>query len=173
MLLVDVGLLQSLSYVAAAIGVCTAAAYYVMNLRYQNRTRQAQLFMQVHARWADRAFIKGFYDILNIWDWKDFDDWGSKYGQRSNEEAFLTFCEIIWYFDGVGLLVREGLIDIGLVEAIYLDRVINLWEKGYTLAMGLRELNQNPDYYGNFEYLYREMKKRQVKSSTPTTPDGP
>ena len=67
-MLVDVGLLQSLSYVAAAIGVSTAAVYYVMNLRYQNRTRQAQLFMQVHARWADRAFIKGFYDILNIWE---------------------------------------------------------------------------------------------------------
>ena len=160
--MVDVGLLQSLSYAAAAIGVCVATAYYVMTLRNQNRTRQAQLFMQVHAQWGDRAFIKGFYDILNKWEWKDFDDWGSKYGQSSNEEAFLTFCEIIWYFDGVGLLVRERLIDIGLVEAIYLDRVIKLWDKGYTLTMGLRELNRNPDYYGNFEYLYNELKKRHA-----------
>jgi len=72
----------------------------------------------------------------------------------------------------VGQLLREGLIDIGLVEAMYSDRVIKLWEKGYTLTMGLRELNRNPDYYGNFEYLYREMKKRQVKPSTPATLDG-
>ena len=172
LLLVDVGLLQSLSYIAAAIGVFTAVVYYVMNLRNQNRTRQAQLFMQVHARWADRDFIKGFFNILNVWEWKDFDDWNSKYGQRNNEEAFLTFCEIMWYLDGVGLMVREGLIDISLVEAIYLDRIIKIWEKGYTLALGLRELNRNPDYYGNFEYLYREMKNRQIKPSTPTTPNG-
>ena len=171
-MLVDVGLLQSLSYVAAAIGVFTAAAYYMMNLRNQNRTRQAQLFMQVHARWGDRAFIKGFYDIWNIWEWKDLDDFWAKYGQRSNEEAFFTMIEVVWYFEGVGQLLREGLIDIKLVEAMYSDRVIKLWEKGYPITMGLRELNRNPDYYGNFEYLYKELKKRQAKPSTPATHDG-
>ena len=90
MLLVDVGLLQSLSYVAAAIGVCIAAAYYVLILRFQNKTRQAQLFMQIHAQWGDMAFLKGFYDILNRWHWKDWNDFWAKYGPVSNEEAFLT-----------------------------------------------------------------------------------
>lgn len=172
MLLVDVSLLQSLSYVAAAIGVFMAAAYYVMMLRFQNRTRQAQLFMQIHAQWESRAFIKGFYDILNVWKWKDWDDFWAKYGQRSNEEAFITMTEVIWYFEGVGQLLKDGLIDISLVEAMYLDRVIKLWEKGYPITMGLREMHRNPDYYGNFEYLYKEMKKRQAKPSTPASPDG-
>jgi len=54
---------------------------------------------------------------------------------------------------------------------MYSDRVIQLWEKGYPIAMRLREHYQNPNYYGNFEYLYKELKKRQVKPSTPTTPD--
>jgi len=171
MLLVDVGLLQSLSYVAAAIGVCTAAAYYVMILRFQNKTRQAQLFMQIHAQWGDMAFLKGFYDILNRWHWKDWNDFWTKYGPVSNEEAFLTMTKVIWYFEGVGQLLRDGLIDINLVEAMYSDRVIQLWEKGYPIAMRLREHYQNPDYYGNFEYLYKELKKRQVKPSPPATPD--
>jgi hypothetical protein len=140
-----------------------------MNLRFQNKTRQAQLFMQIHEQWKDRTFIKGFYEMLNKWEWKDFYDFLAKYGQGSNEEAFITMVEVVWYFEGVGQLLREELIDIGLVEAMYSDRVIRLWEKGYPIILGLRELNQNPDYYGNFEYLYREMKKRQEKSSTPTT----
>lgn len=137
----DVSLLQSLSYVAAAIGVCIAAANCVMMLRFQNRTRQAQLFMQIHAQWGDRAFIKGFYEILNLWEWKDWDEFWSKYGQRSNEEAFLTLIEVVWYFEGIGQLLGEGLIDIGLVEAMYSDRVIKLWEKGYPITMELREMH--------------------------------
>ena len=80
--------------------------------------------------------------------------------------------EVGWYFDGVGQLLRDKLIDIRIVDTMYSDRVIRFWEKGYPIVMGLRELYRNPDYYGNFEYLYREMKKRQVKPSTPATPEG-
>ncbi len=109
---------------------------------------------------------------MNRWEWKDWDDFWAKYGQRSNEEAFITVIEVVWYFEGVGQLLRDGLIDIRLVDAMYSDRVIRLWEKGYPIVVGLREQYRNPDYYGNFEYLYRELKKRHVKPSTPTRPDG-
>ena len=162
MSLVDVGLLQTLSYVAAAIGVCVAAAYYVMTLRNQSKTRQAQLFMQIHAQWRDRAFIKGFYDMLNVWEWDDNEDFWAKYGQRPNEDAFITILEVCWYFEGVGQLLRDGLIDVRLVDAMYSDRVIRLWEKALPIVVGLREMYGNPDYYGNWEYLYSELKKRHV-----------
>jgi len=162
--LVDVGLLQSLSYVAAAIGVCVATAYYVMTLRNQNRTRRAQLFMQIHEQWRDRNFIKRFYDALNNWEWEDEGDFWNRYGQGPNEEAFITVIEVAWYFDSVGQLLRDGLIDIGLVYAMYSDRVIRLWEKFLPIVEGLREQYRNPDYYGNFEYLYDELKKRHVGS---------
>jgi len=160
MSLVDVGSLQSLSYAAAAIGVCVATAYYVMTLRNQNRTRQAQLFMQIHEQWRNRNFIKRFYDALNNWEWEDEGDFWRRYGQGPNEEAFITVIELAWYFDGVGQLLRDGLIDIGLVYAMYSDRVIRLWEKFLPIIEGLRD--QNPEYYGNFEYLYEELKKRHV-----------
>jgi hypothetical protein len=144
--------------------------YYLMILNNQQKnqqvafeTRQAQLFMQIHSQWKDREFIRRFYDTLNNWEWKDNKDFWSKYGQEANEEAFITMIEIAWYFEGVGHLLRDKLIDIRLVEALYVDRVIRIWEKMYPITVGLRESERNPDYYGNFEYLYREMKKRQVK----------
>lgn len=80
--------------------------------------------------------------------------------------------EIAWYFEGVGQLLKDRLIDIRLVDAMYSDRVIRLWEKFYPIVVGLREQYRNPDYYGNFEYLYRELKKRHVEPSTPASPDG-
>ncbi len=66
-MMVDLTLLQSVSYIAGALGVCVAAAYYVLNLRevrlnriasnlttpssYQSQsdleTRHAKLFMDI------------------------------------------------------------------------------------------------------------------------------
>jgi TRAP-type C4-dicarboxylate transport system permease small subunit len=39
-MIVDITLLQSVSYVAAAIGVCIAAFYYALNLRETTKNRR-------------------------------------------------------------------------------------------------------------------------------------
>jgi hypothetical protein len=72
--------------------------------------------------------------------------------------------EVCWYFEGVGQLLRDGLIDVRLVDAMYSDRVIRLWEKAFPIVLELRESYRNPDYYGNWEYLYDELKKRHLES---------
>jgi len=161
---------QTIFQFLQTISIMVGITYYLMILNNQQKnqqaafeTRQAQLFMQIHSQWKDREFIKGFYDILNRWEWKDNEDFWAKYGQDANEDAFITIVEIAWYFEGVGQLLRDKLIDIRLVDAMYSDRVIRLWEKSYPIVVGLREQYRNPDYYGNYEYLYKELKKRQVK----------
>ena len=41
--MVDLALLQSVSYIAGALGVCVAAAYYVLNLRISQRNQELTL----------------------------------------------------------------------------------------------------------------------------------
>ena len=41
--MVDLSLLQSVSYIAGALGVCVAAAYYVMNLRENRKNGRVTL----------------------------------------------------------------------------------------------------------------------------------
>ena len=38
--MVDLALLQSVSYIAGALGVCVAAVYYVLNLRETTKNRR-------------------------------------------------------------------------------------------------------------------------------------
>ena len=159
---------EFLAIILTGLGLTVSITYYTMVLRNQNKTRQAQLFMQVHSQWKDRAFIKGFYDILNNWEWEDVEDFWVKYGQVADEDAFITVIEVAWYFEGVGQLLRDGLIDIRLVDSMYSSRVIDLWEKFYPVAIYLREQGfgrENPDNYNNFEYLYTALKKRREKLS--------
>jgi len=162
---------ELLAIILTGLGLTASITYYAMVLRNQNKTRQAQLFMQVHSQWKDRAFIKGFYDMLNNWEWENIEDFWAKYGQNVNEEAFITAAEVCFHFEGVGQLLRDGLIDIDLVDSMYSTRAIDLWEKLYPIAKYLRAQafgRPNPDYYKNFEYLYTTLKKRRETLSNVT-----
>ena len=108
---------ELLAIVLTGLGLTASVTYYAMVLRNQNKTRQAQLFMQVHSQWKDRAFIKGFYNMLNDWEWEDIDDFRSKY--LANEQTFITGIEVVFHFEGVGQLLRDGLIDIEMVDSVF------------------------------------------------------
>jgi len=153
--------LQTISVVITATSVVVALSYYILNIRNINQTRQAQLFMQIHSQWNDREFVEQFMDLLNLWEWRDPDDFWNRYGQRTNLEAYISLTSILWYFEGVGVLLKNRLVNINLIDALYSDRYVRFWEKFEPILQDLREDFDNPNYYQNGEYLHDELKKHQ------------
>ena len=77
--MVDLALLQSVSYIAGALGVGVAAIYYVMTLRVTQRsmkntleTRQIQMFMNIYSQFWGREFQRQWNDMMN-WEYRDLD----------------------------------------------------------------------------------------------------
>jgi hypothetical protein len=73
--------IQAAYYMVAATGVLVAAAYYVMNIRTNQRnmkttldTRQAQLYMTIYQDLTSTETIDKFIKILNM-QFKDFDEY--------------------------------------------------------------------------------------------------
>jgi hypothetical protein len=122
--LVDLALLQSVSYIAGALGVCVAAAYYVMNLRITQRnqelmlksqeqnleTRQAQLYMQITQRFTESYWdnFKTIYDA----EWNNFDEFLDWYKDRENTKIVNL---VLTPFENAGVLVRKNLLDVEMV----------------------------------------------------------
>lgn len=86
--MIDLPILQVVRDFVAIFGVIAGLTYYVMTVRNQNRTRQAQLFMPIYSRFQEKDFMRQYSDITNIWDWKDFNDFSEKYGPTNNPEAY-------------------------------------------------------------------------------------
>ena len=63
----------------------------------------------------------------------------------------------VW--EGVGVMVRENLIDIRLVALTASGDIMILWEKLFPLIEGLREHNNWPRFSVEYEYLYNEIKR--------------
>lgn len=151
------------SVIIPTLGIAVPLSYYVIYLRTVKQTRQAQLFMQIHSQWIDKKFVNQFMDLLNLWKWSDSDDFWSKYGQVENPEAFNSLTGVLWYFEGVGVLLNKELIEIDVVDAMYSDRYVQFWEKFEPILQEIRSDFKTPRYYKYSEYLYNRLNKYQKK----------
>jgi hypothetical protein len=144
----------------AIFGVIAGFTYYVMTVRNSQRmqqmtleTRQAQLFMQVYDRWASRDMTKMEYEFQQ-WEWDDYDDYVSKYHDLENRSLRTTICK---YYEGIGVLVKRGLIDPTFVDDLMSSAIMKYWEKYEPIAKEDRKrwMPMAAEYQ---EYLYTMIK---------------
>ena len=173
MVMVDVSLLQSLSYAAAAIGVCAAAVYYAMVLREQRRnmrltleTRRIGLIDSIITRTINEEGYRSWFELLR-YEWKDYEDFERKYGSENNVDAAAKRYASWALFNSVGMMLRKGMVeaedlyDMGMMAPIF------LWEKYKPIIEENRRRYNGQYYLQNLEYLAGEM-LRVVKGRDPS-----
>ena len=152
--------IQTISIGVASASVVAGVIYYVFQLRHQNKTRQTDLVMRLYATFSSNDFQDAWAkvraeanDFESLDDIYDFD---RKVGLREVNQVCL-------FFEGIGILLRRKLVDTEMIEDLFGGAIARAWEKmkaGVTKAR--RQLN-DPTIYYYFEYLYNEMKKRELK----------
>ena len=174
--MVDLALLQSVSYIAGALGVCIAAVYYVLNLRISQRnqelslkaqeqtldTRQAQLFMQIFDNFYSQGYRKSLMELSDSWTWTDFDDFLKKYGPDTNLEAYEKFRFLFAQIDRMGMLVNWELIDSERLHRWGGGAMIRLWEKFEPIVLEIRT-RERAMLYEDFEDFYYRLKELEEK----------
>ncbi len=166
--MVDLVVLQSLSYVAAATGVCIAALYYAMSLRNQNQTRQAQLFMQLSQQIFNKEQNEDNWNLIQM-EWKNLDDFYEKYDSSVNVKNFAARWNLWHAMDAAGLLMKKGLIDREM--AYYLMGGywgLWTWKKFEDIIKDQRVRNNIPELGIWFEYLANEIAKTREKKGYST-----
>ena len=106
--MVSLAEVQTAYYMVAATGVLAAAIYYIVNMRTTLQTRQAQLFMQLYDRWTFEIADK-FWDFLED-DMDTAEELLEK--ERTDKEVRRRNATLSRYHEGIGVLVRFGLLDI-------------------------------------------------------------
>ena len=103
--------LQTVSILITGLGLTIGILYYALELRDSNKSRQAQLWMQLTESFRDREFLKQYNEILYHQKWESHDDWVKKYGVEKNIEANTKITSVLSLFETVGVLVKHNLID--------------------------------------------------------------
>jgi hypothetical protein len=83
-----------------------------------------------------------------------------RYGRPvSRNQVPMSFMMMGNFFEQIGVLFRNRLIDASLVSQLF--PVLLVWGKMKPLVEGMRKEYHNPEFSEWFEYLYNEMKKRE------------
>jgi len=149
--------LQTISVSLAALGILVAATYYILTLRNQNRTRQAQLFMQIYSQWNSEEFARMRLEIRKM-NYESFEDVVEKYGFEVNPDSWIARHSLCRFYSGLGMLVHDGEIELSRVEDMMGDIIVGSWETLKTATLGSREAYGWSELYLFFEYLYHLLK---------------
>ncbi len=172
--------LQTVLTYLTLVSVPVGVFYHIMTLnntrknqQQQLETRQAQLLMQLYDTYRTPEFTEQTTLIYNQ-EWTDFEDWRKKYGPEGDPKAFRDFRSMARYMNGIGVLLKKGLINIDLVEELLSNIVFMTWTKMGPIIYGMREniteveldgRGQSKKYpsFSGFEYLHSELRKKDAE----------
>ena len=153
--------IQTISFVVAGISVTIAAIYYLINIRINNRARQAMILSSLQSRIDTPEFWERYIDIVWVYKEMSYEEYRKKVLQSKEKSAQVM--SVISTFYHIGWLVKMKLLDINAVLGFTFDVVAVYDIVMPHLARFGEEQGQpyNPGHYPYFTYLYDEIKKRR------------
>ena len=169
-MMVDLALLQSVSYIAGALGVCIAAIFYVLNLRISQRnqelmlkaqqqtleTRQTQLLMQLSDFITTKEGMRNYLEF-NTMEWRDYDDFERKYGSDTDLDNCANRMTMWYSYDNLGAMLRSGLMDAETLYSSTMFGAYEMWAKFEEVIIEQRRHYNSATEFVNWEYLAKEM----------------
>ena len=101
--------------------------------------------------------------LLNM-QWSDYDDFEKKYGTDSNPEGAALRLGVLYEWNGVGYLLKKGVID--RETAYRLGNNVSatwLWKKFEPVIREMRARYNIPEAFSELEYLMEEDEKTLVE----------
>lgn len=154
--------LQTIGILLTGISLTVAAAYYTLTLRNSQKARKTEMLMQLYQSRQNPESVRRFWRIMGL-TWDNYDDYLHKWGPYDNPEGTeeLMLITSSWnFFDGLGKILKEQLVDISTVYEMFGHRTLMVWFKFETVIQRIRVEERGgagSDYLLNFEFLADEM----------------
>jgi len=143
------------SAIVTAAGVLVGIVYYVLEMKNQTRIRQTDLIMRLYSTRTSNEFQESWKKVMSMEskDYRNYEKW----------YEWSDFIVVAGFFEGIGILLRRNLIDIGLVDDLFSYSIQTIWERIKEVTERVRKHHNAPQIWEWFEYLYNEMKKREQR----------
>ena len=149
--------IQNLPIVLTGLGLIVAIMYYTLTLRNSTRTRQAQLFMQIYDKFTHPVYIDAMARFnAKREQVKTIDDY---YEWASDPENMRTRVIMGTFYEGVGVLVKENLIEMRMVAELMTGPIMQFWAMFGPIIDEMRVRDNFPRALSETEYLYDELMK--------------
>ena len=133
-----------------AVSIAAGAFFAVIELRSLSNDRRTELIMRMNEHWSSKDFEEAWIKVREL-DSKDT-------GDAEKRCSKLSLWMVVNYFDGIGNLAREDLLDrefvLGQVNWIF------MWERLEPWVVDVRQKMGNPCIGSAMEWAAAEMRER-------------
>jgi hypothetical protein len=147
---------EFLAIILTGLGLTASIVYYASVLRNANKTREAQLFMQIYSQWNSLELQSQYGKIMNM-QIENYDGLIEKVLTDADIRNAVNTVGI--FFEGLGVYAKRGLIDISMVDDLMSEAIINFWRWGQPFVYETRTRRNLPQYGEWLEYLATEVEK--------------
>ena len=160
--------------ILTSVSIIIGVFYYMMTLQNSNRTqqltlkaqeqatetRQAQLFMQIYDKWIGPEY-SGAWKTVRSFEYKDYNHfkafWDTYAKENSPEVQAMAW--IIGFYEGLGVLVKEGLVNIRMIALLMTMSTTQFFEKHLPYVDRFRDETGAEGFASETQYLYEELIK--------------
>ena len=159
--MVDLVVLQTLSYTAGALSVVLGVIYYALNLREINRNRRITLTSTMMQPFMTEQGTRQYVDLMSM-EWSDLEDYKKKYDSRTNPENFAKRIAMWNLCENLGKLYREGMIDL---DTLYggTNTIHWVWVKFKPIIEMYRGTDYSEHAFANFQYVAEKLEEYHRK----------
>ena len=137
------------------VGLLVGISYYILSLRNQSKARKTQVYLQMVNKFSEPYMNEAQGKVADF-EWATADDFMVDW--KNPERRVTIGIEGAWY-EGLGVLVKENLLDIRIVALLMTGLVIRFWDKLIPVIDEVREVHLGPRFWIETEYLYNQLKK--------------
>jgi hypothetical protein len=141
--------ISAISTTVVTVSVVVGVVFTLLEIRHLAKTRRTDVVMRIYERFGSREMIEAVQRV-GAAKFETFDDYGKKYG-------WTDFLQVALFFEGVGALLEQDLIDISLVDSLFAPSFSSFWESTRPLIYGMRESANQPLLFSHFEDLYKRL----------------
>ena len=156
----------------AIFGVIAGFSYYVLTLRNQVSTRQAQLFNSMGKDISDYDSWVRIRELFYM-EWEDYDDFEKKYGSNTNPVAYAQRYSVWTNMNNMGIMLKRNLVEETMVYDSIGSSLLLVWKKFEPIIIEQRIRYMGPNFMEYLEYVANRMqaiqKRRGIKWEPPST----
>jgi hypothetical protein len=143
--------------ITAIVGIFFAASQY----RQLLRQRKTDMLIRIYPGYnISHSELRAAEKLVVNSEYLDYQDFQKRYGEVLSDHPVATaFDEVGNYYEGIGVLLHQKLVDADMVYPLIGPKVICYWEKMLPYTKGLRGACGDDLTWEFYEYLYDEMRK--------------
>lgn len=140
--------IPTVSAIVVASGVLVGLFFTLLELRHLARTRKTDVIMRIYDRFSSKEMVEAISSIGQL---------KLRPSESLPYDGMTGVVQVSTLFEGLGVLLEKGLIDVELVDSLFGPSLDTLWDPIRPFIYGTRKSLNQPFMFSHFEYLHNRL----------------